>query len=105
VRLEGRSIHDRLVEVDVVRLASTFHTSKRKLPQRRSGDLSLPSQEREQVGLSEYRSIDVDAGDVAAESTAVDAWIDDGGINLATLGPGGRGHVGMNESRLLNRLG
>jgi glucosamine-6-phosphate deaminase len=42
-----------------------------------------------------YRPIDT-AGDLDAECRAVDAWLD-GGLDLAVLGLGGNGHLGMNE--------
>jgi glucosamine-6-phosphate deaminase len=43
-----------------------------------------------------YRPIDPAAADLAAECRAVDAWLD-GGLELAVLGLGGNGHLGMNE--------
>jgi glucosamine-6-phosphate deaminase len=43
-----------------------------------------------------YRSIDTAAGDLDAECRAVDRWLD-GGLDLALLGLGGNGHLGMNE--------
>jgi 6-phosphogluconolactonase/glucosamine-6-phosphate isomerase/deaminase len=43
-----------------------------------------------------YRPIDPGAADLAAECKAVDAWLD-AGLDLAVLGLGGNGHVGMNE--------
>ena len=52
------------------------------------------------VPLTDYRSIDSAASDVAAECDAIDAWIDagpDGLLDLAVLGLGRNGHLGMNE--------
>ena len=43
-----------------------------------------------------YRPIDTAAGDLGAECRAVDAWLD-GGLDLALLGLGRNGHLGMNE--------
>lgn len=43
-----------------------------------------------------YRPIDAWADDLAAECAAVDAWLD-GGLDLAVLGVGTNGHLGMNE--------
>lgn len=48
------------------------------------------------IAAGGYRSIDADAVDLAAECAAVDAWLD-GGLDLAILGVGTNGHVGMNE--------
>jgi glucosamine-6-phosphate deaminase len=53
----------------------------------------------DRVRPAAYRSIDVDAADLDAERAAIDAWIDDGGIDLAVLGLGVNGHLGMNEPR------
>lgn len=47
-----------------------------------------------QVGV--YRAIDTHAPDLDAECRAVDQWLD-GGLDLAVLGLGGNGHLGMNE--------
>ena len=49
------------------------------------------------VEVADYRSIDVDADDLDAECAAVDRWIDRGGLDLAVLGLGVNGHLGMNE--------
>ena len=49
------------------------------------------------VEMADYRSIDADADDLDAECTAVDRWIDRGGLDLAVLGLGVNGHLGMNE--------
>ncbi|HEV2893373.1 MAG TPA: glucosamine-6-phosphate deaminase, partial [Actinomycetota bacterium] len=43
-----------------------------------------------------YRPIDTAAADLDAECRAVDAWLD-GGLDLAVLGLGANGHLGMNE--------
>jgi glucosamine-6-phosphate deaminase len=43
-----------------------------------------------------YRPIDTAATDLGAECRAVDAWLD-GGLDLALLGLGRNGHLGMNE--------
>jgi len=43
-----------------------------------------------------YRPIHADAPDLSAECGAVDAWLD-GGLDLAILGVGVNGHLGMNE--------
>lgn len=51
----------------------------------------------DRVPLAEYRSIDPDADDLAAELRSIDTWIDGGGIDLAVLGLGRNGHLGMNE--------
>ena len=48
----------------------------------------------------EYRTIDTAAADLEAECAAIDAWIDagpDGRLDLAVLGLGVNGHIGMNE--------
>ncbi len=52
------------------------------------------------VAPAEYRSIDTEAPDLDAECAAIDAWIDAGPggvIDLAVLGLGVNGHIGMNE--------
>jgi glucosamine-6-phosphate deaminase len=49
------------------------------------------------VELGDYRKIDLDAGDLDAECAAIDEWIDRGGLDLAVLGLGVNGHLGMNE--------
>lgn len=49
------------------------------------------------VQPGEYRPIDPEAIDLATELAALDAWIDVGGIDLAVLGLGTNGHLGMNE--------
>ena len=52
------------------------------------------------VAPADYRSIDTEAPDLDAECTAIDAWIDAGPggvIDLAVLGLGVNGHIGMNE--------
>lgn len=43
-----------------------------------------------------YRAIDADADDLRAECAAVDAWLDRG-LDLAIVGLGTNGHIGMNE--------
>ena len=49
------------------------------------------------VEVADYRSIDVDVDDLDAECAAVDRWLDRGGLDLAVLGLGVNGHLGMNE--------
>jgi glucosamine-6-phosphate deaminase len=49
------------------------------------------------VEPADYRTIDVDADDLDAECAAIDRWIDRGGLDLAVLGLGVNGHLGMNE--------
>ena len=49
------------------------------------------------IAPADYRPIDADADDLDAECAAVDRWIDRGGLDLAVLGLGVNGHVGMNE--------
>lgn len=51
----------------------------------------------DRVRPAAYRPIDIDAGDLSAECTSVDDWIDDGGLDVAVLGLGVNGHLGMNE--------
>ncbi len=45
---------------------------------------------------SSFRSIDTAATDLAAECRDIDTWLD-AGLDLAVLGLGGNGHLGMNE--------
>ncbi len=49
------------------------------------------------VEPADYRTIDVDADDLDSECSAIDQWIDRGGLDLAILGLGVNGHLGMNE--------
>ena len=51
----------------------------------------------DQVQPADYRTIAVDADDLDAECAAIDQWIDRGGLDLAVLGLGVNGHLGMNE--------
>ena len=51
----------------------------------------------DRVRPATYRSIDTAAGDLAGECAGIDEWIDDGGIDLAVVGLGSNGHIGMNE--------
>lgn len=49
---------------------------------------------------ADYRTIDTGAADLDAERAAIDAWIDagpGGALDLAVLGLGVNGHLGMNE--------
>jgi glucosamine-6-phosphate deaminase len=48
------------------------------------------------VHPAHYRAIDPNAAHLAAELAAIDTWLD-GGLDLAVLGLGPNGHVGMNE--------
>jgi 6-phosphogluconolactonase/glucosamine-6-phosphate isomerase/deaminase len=52
--------------------------------------------DRVDLGPGGYRPIDPAAADLESECQAVDAWLDRG-LDLAVLGLGGNGHVGMNE--------
>lgn len=61
-----------------------------------SCDAVLRSSLVDAVAPADYRTIDTAAADV--ECPAIDSWIDGGGgIDLAILGLGRNGHVGMNE--------
>ena len=44
-----------------------------------------------------YRGIDAATDDLTDECRAIDRWIDDGGLDLAVVGLGVNGHIGMNE--------
>lgn len=55
---------------------------------------SLLDQLDPQVGA--YRTIDTRAADLDVECRAIDQWLD-GGLDLAVLGLGRNGHLGMNE--------
>ncbi len=49
------------------------------------------------VAVGRFHRIDVDADDLDAECSRIDALIAQGGIDLAVLGLGLNGHLGMNE--------
>jgi 6-phosphogluconolactonase/glucosamine-6-phosphate isomerase/deaminase len=51
------------------------------------------------VAVGRFHRIDVDADDLDAEGSRIDELIAQGGIDLAVLGLGLNGHLGMNEPR------